>query len=66
VFGRVRHKNVTQWIRIGHGLGIIRAQGCAWEGSRDYRRSDRDRAGIDAVTDHMNVTVVTLNVLLTY
>ena len=66
MFGGVHHKNVTQRIRIGHGLGIVRARGCAWEGSHDYRRSDRDRAGIDAVTNHVNVTVVTLNVLLTY
>jgi len=66
VFGGVHHKNVTQRIGIGHGLGIIWARGCAWEGSCNYRRLDRDRAGIDAVTDRVNVTVVTLNVLLTY
>jgi len=45
VFGGVRHKNVTQWIGIGHRSGIVRAQGFAREGSRDYRRSDHDSRG---------------------
>jgi len=45
VFGGVRHKNVTQRSGIGHGSGIVWAQGFAREGLRDYRRSDHDSRG---------------------
>ena len=42
MFGRVRHKNVTQCIGSGHGSGNVQAQECVQEESCDYTRSDRD------------------------
>ena len=45
VFGGVRHKNVTQRIRIGARVGNVRARECVRERSRDCGGSDRDRRG---------------------